>query len=133
MAKAIMKKVVAAVKAVAAKTEKKVKEPKAPRITAASIVVEILGRKLVPTDDKIIEEVLGKLSDAGVVSKFQKTHLAWYKYQYKQGRFNDGEAQVINQEEKPKAEKPAKAAPAVKTVKKAAKKVAAPAEEEEEA
>jgi len=131
MAKAIVKKVVAAVKT-AVKAEKKVKEPKAPRITAASIVVEILSRKLVPTDEKIIEEVLGKLSDAGVESKFQKTHLAWYKYQYKQGRFNDGEAQVINQEEKPKAEKPAKVA-AVKPAAKKAVKKAAPTEEEEEA
>lgn len=127
MAKVLKKVVKAAVKA-----EKKVKEPKAPRVTAASIVVEILSRKLVPTDEKIIEEVLEKLGEAGVESKFQKTHLAWYKYQYKQGRFTEGEEQTINQEEKPKAEKPAKKAAKVKTGKKAPK-ADAEVEEEEEA
>lgn len=115
----------AAVKKVAAKAEKKV--------TAASIVLGLFALKVVPTDEAIIAAV----HDGVEATKFDKTHLAWYKYQFRQGRWNDGEQQVIRQAEMPKAEKATKSAPkaAVKkaVAKKAAKKpVAATTTETEE-
>ena len=85
MAKLIKKTVAAVKKAVAPAKEK--------RISAASIVLGMLNLKVVPTDEQIISAVL----EACEGSKFKKTHLAWYKYQFKQGRWNDGEPQVIRQ------------------------------------
>lgn len=105
------------------KVAKKVKEVKAKVITAASIVLGLLAMKNVPCDADIIAAVQGGVE----VTKFDKTQLAWYKYQFRQGRWNDGEAQVINQAV------PAKVAetPKTKAVKKGAKK-AKPVEVNEE-
>jgi hypothetical protein len=101
-------------KVVAKKAEKKVAAaPKEKRITAASIVLGLLGMKAVPMDEAIIQAV----HDGVENTKFDKTHLAWYKYQFKQGRWNDGEEQVIRQAPKVAAEKPAKAAKKVKKAK----------------
>ena len=112
-------------KVVAKKAEKKVAAPKEKRVTAASIVLGLLGLKVVPADADIIQAVHDGVDE----TKFNKTHLAWYKYQFRQGRWNDGEAQVIRQEAKAKPEAAAKPA---KKVKKAAKKVEIALDGEEE-
>lgn len=93
MAKKVVKKV--------AKAAKEVKEK---AITAASIVLGLLRMKNVPADEAIIKAV----QDGVEETKFDKTQLAWYKYQFRQGRWNDGEPQVINQPAKAKAAKVAK-------------------------
>lgn len=110
-------------KVVAKKAEKKVAAPKEPRITAASIVLGLLNLKQVPSD----EDIIAAVHDGVEATKFDKTHLAWYKYQFKQGRWNDGEEQVIRQAPKAKVEK---ATPAKKVKK--AKPAAVETEEEEE-
>lgn len=119
MAKKIEKKVVA----------KKAVEAKVKKVSAASIVLGMFNLKVVPSDLEIINAV----QEACEGSKFDKTHLAWYKYQFRQGRWNEGEPQVIRQEEKPKAEKAEKAAPKklAKKVKKAVKPDIADEEEVE--
>ena len=86
MGKKVLKKVVA--KLAKAPKAVKVKEP-----TAASIVLGLFGLKVVPCDADIIKAVQGGITE----TKFSKTHLAWYKYQYRTGRWNDGEPQVIRQ------------------------------------
>ena len=114
----VIKKVVKATVKVAKVAKKQV-------VTAASIVLGLLRMKDVPCDADIIAAVHIGVEE----TKFDKTQLAWYKYQYRQGRWNDGEAQVINQPAKVKAEKPAKVA---KVAKKASKKVVEVDETEEE-
>jgi len=117
MAKKIEKKVV---KAAAVKAEK------VKKVSAASIVLGMFNLKVVPSDQEIINAV----QEACEGSKFDKTHLAWYKYQFRQGRWNEGEAQVIRQAAKAveKAEKPV----AKKAVAKKVKKVVEPVLESEE-
>ena len=113
-------------KKLVAKVTKTAKAPTRTGPTAASIVLGLLGMKNVPTDEAIINAVCEGVE----VTKFDKTQLAWYKYQYRQGRWNDGEPQVIRQEAKPKTEKAIKAAK--KTVAKKSTKKTAPIEETEE-
>ena len=103
------------------------KVAKVKKVSAASIVLGLFNMKVVPSDEAIIQAVQEGVEE----TKFSKTHLAWYKYQFRIGRWNDGEAQVLRQAEKPKAEKAAK--PVVKkAVKKVAKKVAKPVADEVE-
>ncbi len=105
------------------KVAKKAKVVKEKVITAASIILGLLAMKSVPCDADLIAAV----HDGVEETKFDKTQLAWYKYQFRQGRWNDGEAQVIHQAAPVKAAK----APKTKTAKKVAKK-AKPVEAEEE-
>lgn len=99
----------------------KVKEVKEPRITAKSVVVRLLGMKQVPSDTEIISTVLAEVEE----SNFKQTHLAWYKNQYRKGRWHEGVEQTIRQAAKPKVEK--------KGAKKVSKKVKVEATEEVEA
>lgn len=115
MKKILKKGTAKATKAAAPKKEK--------RTTAASVVLGLLRSKVAPTDDAIIQAVLETVEG----SKFNKAQLAWYKHQYKTGRWDEGEAQVINQAKAPRAEK----AVPTKTAKKSAKKTARPVETEE--
>lgn len=115
-----MKKIVK--KGAAKKTAAK-KEVKEKRITAASVVIGLLGQRQVPNDEAIINTVLDTVEG----SKFNKAQLAWYKHQYKTGKWHDGEPQTINQA---KAEKAPKAA-AKKAAKKTTKATKAEVETEE--
>lgn len=110
-------------KKVIKKVTKKAKVVKEKVITAASIILGLLVMKNVPCDVDLIAAV----HDGVKETKFDKTQLAWYKYQYRQGRWNAGEAQVIHQAAPVKAAK----APKAKATKKVAKK-AKPVEAEEE-
>lgn len=97
------------------------------RTTAASVVLGLLRSKVAPTDDVIIQTVLETVEG----SKFNKAQLAWYKHQYKTGRWDDGEAQVINQAKAPRAEKAATPKAAKKGAKKVAKTAKAAVETED--
>lgn len=63
------------------------------RVTAASVVRAILGSSRVPTDEKIIEMVKQKTGSR----KFDKSHLSWYKTQWKAGKWAKGKRQLIKQ------------------------------------
>lgn len=71
----------------------KIKKVPTKKITAASIIVNLLSQKIVPADDVIINAVLAKVE----TSKFNKAQLAWYKNKFKAGKFHGNKPQNINQ------------------------------------
>jgi hypothetical protein len=72
------------------------------KISIKDIVLKILAGKNVPGTDEIIALVLKECKANGITTRFDKTHLAWYKYQYKLGRWHDGVRQVIHEKDVPK-------------------------------
>lgn len=97
------------------KEERFGKERRGARITAGSVLINILGLEAVPADEKIIEQVR---KDTGS-DKFDERQLAWYKWKFRQGRLKgqDGKSHVISQGS-PLKEKQAKKKKAVVVVKK---------------
>lgn len=85
-----------------AKKKEGKKESKRTGPTAAAILVRLLGREHVPSDEAIIKEVKEETGSA----KFDGRQLAWYKWKYKAGALKgmDGKAHTIAQGE-PKKEK----------------------------
>jgi len=66
------------------KEETKDKDAKTPRVTVTSIVLAALSKN--PAADT--QEVFNALKAAGKGdSRFNKSHLSWYKYQIRKGKF----------------------------------------------
>lgn len=85
-----------------AKKKEGTKKSKRTGPTAASVLIRLLGREHVPSDEAIIKEVKEETGSA----KFDERQLAWYKWKYKAGALKgmDGKAHTIAQGE-PKKEK----------------------------
>jgi len=84
------------------------KETKKARVTASSVLIPILSRASVPTDDEIIATIKAA-TGSGL---FDPKQLAWYKWKFRQGKLKgmDGKLHAINQGAAHKKEAPAKKA-----------------------
>ena len=97
---------------------KKTESKKEARVTASSVLIPILSRANVPTNDEIIETVREETGS----SKFDAKQLAWYMWKFRQGKLKgmDGKLHVINQKKlhAAKADKGSKKSKKVVVVKK---------------
>jgi hypothetical protein len=69
-------------KKVIVKKAKVTKEDKAPRVTAAGILLEQFGLKTVKSNEELVELIREKTGS----TKFNDVQLAWYKSQYRAGK-----------------------------------------------
>ena len=86
------------------------KTAKAKRVTAASVLIPILSRAAVPTNDEIIETVRAATGS----DLFDAKQLAWYMWKFRRGNLKgmDGKLHAISQKaaHKKEAKAPAKGA-----------------------
>lgn len=86
---------------------KKGRKAREKKITASSVLIELLGAGSVKKDETLIAEVKHRTGS----SKFDEKQLAWYKWKYRQGKLKgmDGKLHEIAQGSNKKAEKQPKA------------------------